>query len=513
MKGKTPLMTAAEMKLAEASAIKELEIMPPVLMERAGLALYAALPEPGRVAIVCGQGNNGADGVCLARLLGEAGRSCTVFFVEEGRETPEMLHQKKRLFLSNYPEVCYVRGQQGTPEALFAYDVIVDALFGIGLNRPVQGAAKEYICAINACKGRGAFVLCVDIPSGVDGTSGEVLGTAVCATRTVTFSTKKTGLVFYPGRELCGELLTAPIGLPKQAGGGAWYTYEGAPEEFLPARPADSHKGTYGTVAVLAGSEEMPGAATLCTKAAYRSGAGIVRLFSEAEAVNTVRQTVPEVIAQTSPWKLPSPEFSGWIDAQLVSSHSLVAGPGLGRGAFAVTCLDAALRFSGPKVLDADALNELASRYLSKASSLSERLAILNRLLPANTVLTPHKKELSRLLGISVPEIAKRFMELISLLKEEISFVMVLKDACTAVVSSEGIYLNQSGNAGMATGGSGDVLAGIMGALLAVMPPKAAADAAVYLHGCLGDAAAISGGSRSLMASDLLLELSRIFAS
>lgn len=506
MKKRTPLMTAKEMKRFEESAIREGEIPSLVLMERAGLALREALPKTGRVAVVCGRGNNGADGVCLARLLGEAGRGCAVFFPEEGRETPELLHQKKRLLQSDFPEIRCFFGQQGTPAALDAYDVIVDALFGIGLSRPVEGAAREFILAMNACRERGAFVLSADIPSGVDGSSGKVLGTAVRATRTVTFSAAKTGLVLYPGRELCGELLTAPIGLPAPKES-LWYCFAGAPGAFLPKRPADSHKGTYGTVAVMAGCREMPGAATLCTKAAYRSGAGIVRLLSEAEAAETVRRTVPEVIAQALPGELSEEAFRQWADAELSKAACLAAGPGLGSGKLAERCLDAALRFEKPKVLDADALNGLAGRLSGRAETLPERLSLLNEWLSPNTVLTPHKKELSRLLGVPVPELTERWTEILMLLHENIRFVTVLKDACTAVVSSEGIYLNRSGNSGMATGGSGDVLTGILGALLAVLPPKEAADCAVYLHGCLGDAAAKRGGKQSLMASDLIAML------
>ncbi len=503
MKSKTLLVTAQEMKRFEETVIRGMEIPSLVLMERAGMALLDALPKTGRIAIVCGRDNNGADGVCLARLLGESGRGCSVFFPEEGRQTPELLHQQKRLSQSNFPEIRCFFGQQGTPEDLYAYDVIVDALFGIGLSRPVEGAARAYILAMNACREKGAFVLSVDIPSGVDGTSGKVLGAAVRASRTVTFSLAKTGLVFYPGRELCGELLVAPIGLPAIRES-KWYRFTGAPGEFLPERPADSHKGTYGTVAVLAGCQEMPGAATLCTKAAYRSGAGIVRLLSEAAVVETVRQTVPEVIARTLPGELSEEAFQKWMEEELAKASCVAAGPGLGNGPLSRRCLDAVLRCKQPKVLDADAINGLAERLNRQTASLPERLRLLNDWLSPNTVLTPHKKELSRLLGLPVPELRERWLEILLLLHEEIRFVMVLKDACTAVVSAEGIYLNQSGNAGMATGGSGDVLTGILGAFLAVMPPERAAACAVYLHGCLGDEAAKRGGSQSLMASDLI---------
>ncbi len=289
---KRRLCTAQQIKAWEREATTKERIPSPVLMERAALCLLAELPEKGSIAIVCGNGNNGADGLCLARLLQERKRYCTVFVMADGRRTEEYEHQMHRLMLAGFDKREIRSIETGTIAALSAYAVIVDALFGVGLNRPVEGAALAVIREINRAKENGSFIVAADIPSGVGATDGKVLGDAVHADKTVTFSCNKTGMVFYPGRTCAGQIVIGQIGLPtlgKQETEGTFFTYEGQVMEHLPARKEDSHKGTYGTVTVIAGSRDMPGAATLCTKAAYRCGAGIVKLISEKETLATVR--------------------------------------------------------------------------------------------------------------------------------------------------------------------------------------------------------------------------------
>lgn len=502
------LCTAQQIKSREQQAIQKDGIPSLVLMERAGLALWEHLPEKGSIAIVCGNGNNGADGLCLARLLTEQGRNCTVFVKEEGRRTEEYAHQMERLLLAGFQKEEIRKAESGTIGTLSAYAVIVDALFGVGFNRAPEGLDFSIIQEINRAGENGSYILSVDIPSGVDATTGNVPKAAVHADKTVTFSCKKTGMVFYPGRIFCGEVVVAEIGLPSVRDNGKtqfpWFSYEGKVAEYMPKRIADSHKGNYGTVTVIAGSKNMPGAATLCTKAAYRSGAGIVRLLSEKETVATVRQTVPEVIA------VEIDEKKNRLEELLASSNSLVIGPGLGTGADTKRLVDAVIESGKPSVLDADALNCLSKRLDLQTDNPEKRVKLLNEWLNEGIILTPHKKELARLLGMSVGELSSCWYERILSLKEQIRFVLVMKDACTVVVSRGGIYLNQSGNSGMSTGGSGDVLAGITGTFLAVMPPMEAACAAVYLHGFLGDLAAESGSKQSLMASDLIEEMKRI---
>ncbi len=220
----------------------------------------------------------------------------------------------------------------------------------------------------------------------------------------------------------------------------------------------------------------------------------------------TVRQTVPEVIT------IEESDDIARVTEQLQAAKSVVIGPGLALGERTERLADAALASGKPMVIDADALNCLAARLDRRGAVGEERIALLNAWLSPDTVLTPHKKELSRLLGLSMSDLTEQWMDVLHKLQTSARFITVMKDACTAVAASEGIYLNQSGNSGMAVGGSGDVLAGITGALLCTMAPMDAVCAAVYLHGCLGDAAAKSLGRHGMMASDMIAAMKDVLA-
>lgn len=480
------ILNCGQMKEADRYTIEEIGIPSLVLMERAALSVVEEMEQEGRglgkILVVCGTGNNGGDGWAIARLLHLKGYKVFVECVGN----PEKMTAETRMqykIAGNYQIPVVNNPEYGE------YTTIVDALFGVGLSRPIEGEYKSKIEEINGC---GAFIWSVDIPSGIDGDTGKVMGTAVRADATVTFAFAKIGHVRYPGRVHAGRLRVKDIGI---------YPIEKEQDEYACSldetdafcmlhRDPGGHKGTFGKVLVLAGSRGMSGAAYFAGSAAYGAGAGMVKICTTEDNRQILQTLLPEALYGT--WEEEGVrEAMDWCSA-------VVAGPGIGQSQEAQNMLKLALELGRqrnlPMVLDADGLNLIAAcpRYRD--------------MLYENCVYTPHMLELSRMMNQKTEDMLEQPF---SVLEESAGIypgTLVWKDACTIIRDSGGrIYLNRSGNDGMASAGSGDVLAGLLGGLLAgKMAPGQAVPLGVYLHGKAGDWAKEKKGSHAMTARDIL---------
>ena len=511
-----PILTASQMKACDGYTIDTLGIPSQILMERA--ARRAALflnsrPDlfpAGKILLLCGSGNNGGDGFAMARFLtdGSCGHPREVAVVYTGRLTENGAPDVTRMS----PECArqYALAREGWitilpvggwKEAVRDAVALVDAVFGIGLDRPVEGEISSLLAEAAAT---GLPVLAVDIPSGVNADTGEIMGVALPATATVTMQALKAGLLLYPGADLCGEISVAELGIDLTPAEKpfARLADEGLLRRVLPPRKRRSHKGTYGWVVLLCGSEGMSGAAVLATRAALRSGVGLARVLTP-DCNRTVLQTAaPEAIVST----YDTPERA----AGCAEGDALVLGCGLGvsdlsrealRGMLKVCPADGEVP---PVVLDADGIN-----HAVKDPSLWGDLLAHHR----RVVVTPHPMEMSRLCGKPVPKILAAPVEMAKEFAATWGVTVVLKDAHTIIASPEGeVFICAAGNAGMATGGSGDALAGVIGSLLAQNHHRIGVDltmaeiaaAGVYLHARAGDLAAEEIGEYGMLPSDLI---------
>lgn len=493
------LLTAAEAKAIDRYTIDEIGIPGLALMERAAIVVAEQCEQmmtaDGELLCVCGTGNNGADGVAVARILSLRGYRTKLLIVgDEERATEEFKLQLRAARRLRIP-VCKA-GEQAEYIKRGECSLIVDALFGVGLTREVKGIYAELIDQINRS---GVPVISVDLPSGVSADDGTVLGCAVKADRTVTFGSEKVGMILYPGTEYCGERIVAEIGLAEknyfdeQKESATVFTYDKDDLKRLPKRPAYSNKGTFGRVLVIAGSPNMGGAALFAGTAAYRMGAGLVEIATVPENRALLQAELPEAVLTVYD---PHTNPTDWLIPAMKRAKAIVVGPGLGMKGNGAEILSLLLEQAAvPIVIDADGLNLIASD-----KRLKERLKG-NR----QVILTPHLGEMSRLTGKTVGEIQRELIETARDYSRKMGVICAMKDARTIVASPDGnVYINTSGNAGMATGGSGDLLAGMIGALLAEgMEPYESACLGVYLHGCYGDMAKERYGARTMIASDL----------
>ena len=467
-----------------------------VLMERAACAVVQEMKGrlDGRpsILVVCGTGNNGADGLAMARMLAMDGYPVELCVIgNPERRTDEWKIQM---------QICenlkiYVRYGELTEEYIsdHGFKVIVDAMLGTGLSRLVTGVYEDAIKVINNSV---AYITAVDIPSGISADTGVVLGEAVRADLTVTFQCQKLGMALYPGRDHCGEIVVADIGIaPESCESVAPKAFTMTEEDVmaLPVRPAYSNKGTFGKVLVIAGSENMSGAAYLSALAAYKSGAGLVRIYTP-EANRIILQTsLPEAIMTTyQPGNLDLvtlKELCAWADA-------VVIGPGMGLGETSRSMVAYMMQYcQAPMVLDADALNIIAAN------------PELTRNFRLGMVLTPHLGEMARLIKTPISHMKVDLPEVAAAYSAQHNVVLVLKDSCTLVADGRNrLYANTCGNSGMATGGSGDVLSGIIGGLMAASGLESfeAASYGVLMHGLAGDRAAAELGERAVMAGDIV---------
>lgn len=484
-----------QMKAADRYTIEKLNTPSLELMERAAAAcvetIYNKKWDLSRICVVCGSGNNGGDGFAAARIL--AGAGCKVTVVMAGspsRLTEESAYQKGLLEETNAGFSDDFEEEE--------YSIIVDAVFGVGLSRAVSGRYADIIQKMNRAAGKK---LAVDIPSGISADTGAVLGNAFRADCTVTFQSEKLGLLLYPGKEYAGEIVTADIGIsedPMEADIEVSYTPELSEYcSMLPVRKADSHKGSYGRVLMIAGSKGMSGAAYLNALAAYRTGAGLVRIYTPEDNRIVLQQQLPEAIITC---------YDTYREEELLSllnwADVVCIGSGIGQEGTAERILLSVIRNCRvPCVIDADGLNLFSAhrKELEKGASLQ-------------AVLTPHIKEFARLTKREVSEIQGDRVRFLREFVSESGFTCVLKDARTMILSKDGrLCVNLSGCSAMAKAGSGDVLAGVIAGLLAQgLTENTAAVLGTYLHGRAGEAAAEEIGDYSILAREIAGRLGRV---
>lgn len=496
-------VSASQMKEIDRHTIETIGIPACVLMEKAGMAVAERakqlFPKEGRILSVCGYGNNGGDGIVAARILYQAGYQVAVFMAGDRahitKETKRQLRIAKNLGISVM--------RKAEPDE---YTGIIDAVFGIGLARPVTGELRTILQRINASK---AKVLSVDIPSGVCADNGAVLGIAVKADVTVTFGWQKVGCLLYPGAEYAGKVYVEDIGFAGFTEPPKCFYFDESPSALLPLRKKDAHKGNCGKVLVVAGSKNMSGAAYFAAAAAYRMGAGLVRAITASENREILQRQLPEAVLTTyevSEGMLTS-ESVERIKEAVLWADVILLGPGIGTDTVGASLVNYVIgNCKVPLVIDADAITVLSRMISEKAGQdSSERLPYIAKLLPAGTILTPHKKELSVLTGISLADLVADLMDSSAACTHQNELIYVKKDARTIVSFGESDYINVTGNNGMATAGSGDVLGGMIAGLLAQgESPRMAAMSGCYLHGMAGDVAAAKKGMHSMLAGDIL---------
>lgn len=495
------IVTAEEMKFYDGETVTKIGIPSLVLMERAALETADVISEyvkkGTKVIVFAGTGNNGGDGLAVGRIL--AGRGAEVTFFMPGEESRASEETKKQLSVLRNLGFSILRN---LPEG--EYDIVIDSLFGIGLARDITGVYAKAIEDMNALKKKGALVVSVDIPSGISADSGKILGCCAEADITVTFEYGKAGHYFYPGKSKRGELFVRSIGLAVQTlkeRKPSYFSFD--PEEakqfLLPERNPAGNKGTFGKVLLLAGSVNMAGAAVLCGRSILRTGAGMVKIITPEENRCIIQEALPEALLDTygkeqETWKIE--ESIAWADV-------IVAGPGLSRSDRAKALMAQILKQGKlPVVIDADGLNLIAEdEELKQAVKAYDRRKI---------IMTPHPGEFIRLAEISMEQYKENAGAEVIKLAREFGCIVAGKDAVTLAASPDGeaVYMNLTGNDGMATAGSGDVLAGVIGGLLAqrTAPYEAACMGACF-HGAAGDRAAARKGRRGMTASDIAEEI------
>ncbi|MFA5097873.1 MAG: NAD(P)H-hydrate dehydratase [Candidatus Margulisiibacteriota bacterium] len=468
-------ITSKEMKALDRWAIEELGIPQPVLMENAGKKVFDAVKDnigsPERVCVVCGKGNNGGDARIAARYLKNSGMEVRMFEAEKDNIS-------------------------ALPQMLKGCRLVIDGLFGIGLDRNPEGVYAEVITLINSGKRTEGFkVVAVDIPSGLDADSGNPRGLCVEADLTVTFHLPKVGMVkdFAPSK--IGKLVVADIGIPydnfqcqisnSRSKNGPNVIDVEYVKRCLPERRFDCNKGDNGRVMIFAGSKGMSGAAMLAGMAALRSGAGLVYLSVPAEIQNYINVSVPEIItlADVAPKK--------------AASYKLKAagvGPGIGKGKKRLLKDLIKTDLNCPLIIDADGLNSIAD----------DTAVLLKKKNPI--ILTPHPGEMARLLGITVEKVQQDRSGTAIRTAKDLDAVVVLKGANTVIADPSGKHLvNRTGNPGLATAGTGDVLTGMICSFAAQgMEAFFAAACAVFVHGLCADTVAVNKGYRGIIASDII---------
>lgn len=505
------VLTAAQMQAIDRRTIDEIGIPGVVLMENAGRGVaeeiirrFSPAGSP-RALILAGKGNNGGDGYVIARHLLNKGWDVQTLVLAER----DAIKGDAALNLKALENCCgrvdFVLGSETLVTDLAAigeFTVLVDAIFGTGLTKPPQGL---YLKAIEWLNQQPLPVIAVDIPSGVDASTGRVLSTAVNSALTVSFAFPKVGQVSYPGAGLVGELVTVDIGIPEQVAGQASTNFllidaaEG--RHLLPARSRDGHKGTFGHLLVVAGSTGKGGAAVMAAESGLRGGAGLVTLACPQSIQPILASQLTEVMT------VPLADSEGEIGllsyddllTLIVGKQALAIGPGLGLGEEARGLIRRLVQASDlPMVIDADGLTALCGH-----------MHILDRQVDQQIVLTPHPGEMARLTGLSVDEIQENRFVVARDFAVRHRVVLVLKGARTLTASPDGsVHINNSGHAGLASGGMGDVLTGLIGSLLA--QGLAAMDAAtlgVYLHGVAADRLLTTFGDAGLLATDVMYEL------
>ena len=504
-------------KVVSGARIKELDraavaagIPAEALMENAGsgVARIVARYAPGkRVVAICGKGGNGGDALVAARILVRAGFRVRAFTTAPIEDMIDPTRTNARALSALDPRAVRPLADDLTPlmRAAAAADVVIDGLFGIGVDRPVTGRYAAVIEAINRAPG---LRVAVDLPSGLPSDSGIPIGPAVRAELTACMAAYKPAHLLYPAREYCGRIELIPVGYPEMLWKGvvpiAQVTDESWVRDHLPGRPPAGHKGTFGRVLIVAGSLGMSGAAIMSALGALRAGAGLVTVACPRSILPIVGTAVPEVLT------IPLPDSDGHLSPSalqpLVEASSRVdvvaIGPGLGRAPETGTLVRSLLEeIEAPLVLDADGLYPLTAR--------------LDALAPVagRAVLTPHPGEMARLVGRRAEEVDTERIKIARSFAKDHGVTLLLKGRPTAIGTPEGeVFLNPTGNTGLATGGSGDVLTGLIAGLIAGgVSPADAAVVGAYVHGRAAELLSRDRAERSVIPRDLIQSLPYAF--
>lgn len=483
------LVDSRQMKNCDNNTIHHFGMPSLVLMERAALGVAEEIEKNvqtgSRVLLVCGTGNNGGDGFSVARMLWQKDYDVTAVVIGDCQKASKETKQQM--------EICRAYGieiQEEIPEENF--DVVVDALFGIGLSRDLQGKYFEVVKQMNDIN---AYKVAVDIPSGIHADTGAVMGIAFRADITITFAFQKLGLLLYPGAEYAGKTIVKEIGITKDSfleEKVTAYEVEERDLEKIPKRRDYSNKGTFGKVLVAAGHKNMAGAAFLSGKAAYGTGAGLVKIVTEEANRTILQQLLPEAVLETYE---PGKELDEPLKNSMEWADVIVAGPGIGTAETSEKIIKVILENAKvPVILDADGLNIVANH----TEWLKER--------KAPVIVTPHLGEMARITKKSIFDIQKQLLQVAREFAERYNVICILKDARTITALPDGtVFVNTSGNNGMATAGAGDVLTGVIAGLVAQnMELKAAAPVGVYLHGKGADEMVTQTGTYGMMAQDII---------
>jgi len=502
-----PVFTAAEMRALDARAVRELGIPGPRLMDRAGTGAAALIarwlaPIRGKtVVVVCGKGNNGGDGFVVARRLKARGAAVRVVLVGRRAEVRGDAADALGRWRGRVEEIADPRG---LARGLGAADIIVDALLGTGVSGAARGPAAAAIEAVNRAGANGVPVVALDLPSGLDSDRGALLGPTVKAWRTVTFAGLKRSLLLAPAAAQAGTVEIGDIGVPAEEARRditTWRLEIADVRPSFPPRDRDAHKGRFGHLLVVAGSLGKTGAAGLAGRAALRSGVGLCTIAAPASQQPMVAAQAPEYMTEALPETAAQSLGLKAKDRLLELARRMDAvaiGPGLSLDPEAQELARGLIReLEGPMVVDADALSALAGHLDLLRHAAGPR------------ALTPHPGEMARMLGTTIAAVQADRIEVARAFAREHGVAIALKGAHTVIAGPDGhVVINPTGNPGMAKGGSGDVLTGIVGALLArAIEPVAALRAGCYVHGLAADVAVRERGEYGMLAGDIIESL------
>lgn len=477
-----------------------------VLMERAALSVCDEVKKrfsnSAQVLVVCGGGNNGGDGFAIGRILHLMGFPVCFYFIGDENKATDSCKKQMEIVRAYDGEIMTSLPNQ-------TYDVVIDAIFGIGLSRVLK---KNYIDMIAALNKINAYKIAVDIPSGIDANSGSMMGNAFCADITVTFGFLKQGLLLYPGALYAGKVVCRQIGITKESFINEFpkaFTYERKDLRAVKKRRPDGNKGSFGKLGLFAGNKSVSGACLLSAKAAFRSGCGYVKVYTHEANREILSLSVPEAVLSVYADNSQDKEKLDLAKAVYDFADEVIIGPGIGFSKDTKEIVDYIIRQDQkPVILDADAL-----RIISESPLLIEYLEQTKASRKHKIIFTPHMGELAGLLQADIKEVKQHLLDWAPKYAKRLGIILVCKDARTVVFDgeSERIYFNQSGNEGMACAGSGDVLTGMIASMLGRnMPPFEAAAMGVYIHGLCGDMAKKRFGSAYMTPSDIIKELSNI---
>ena len=492
--------TVAQMRALDRRAVEEFGIPPEILMENAGDAAYSVIArelgvQGKRFILFCGTGNNGGDGFVVGRKLHSAGGHVVVFLLGRSEELKGPAKTNFDMLSRTPVEVYSIESPDTTQGAIYRSDAIVDAIFGTGLTREVEGAYSNVIRSINDSAKK---VFSLDIPSGVNGDSGQVMGMGVRADCTITFGLPKIGNLLYPGNELCGRLYVSPISFPPSLYNTNSIAVEISDPLELPRRDKNTHKGSYGKALFVAGSSKYMGAPYFSALSFLKAGGGLSYLAAPTSVTPFLANKGSEVVLipqqETESGSIAFQNRDELLDfAQNMSM--VVIGPGLSLDDETQELVRELAKTTGrPLLIDGDGITAVAADL----DAISRR--------KAETVLTPHNGEMARIAGIEIAEIQSNKIDILRRAAKDLNATIVLKGPHSLVGYPDGrVSINTSGNPGMATAGSGDVLTGTIAAMHGLgLSVSDAVRTAVFIHGLAGDLAAKDRGEDGMTAQDIL---------